>query len=320
MERRMEVAFFTEGGYQGKVSRNNANMRTDLAWVCALEADHYPLHSITQIPNKKYDLGIAILPKNKKPFLNLDVAGEMQRVCKVCSVMQESNYYLWQDNPIEDQVWYLNNLNGIDFMFVHNNIDLQYYSGLIEKPCEKLPTVMVSDYVKPSTNKNDSVIIGGNLVSIYRGIDSFMVARELDLPIYALSSGRKPPREEELGINHLPWITWLNWMEELSKFKYAVHIGTGGAGSFNLNCAYLGIPCVGLKALETQNLCFPDLSIDDVNLKEAKKLTRKLKNDKDFYNHCVQQGQENHTKHFAESKFVSTLNNIYNKHYNQKYK
>ena len=316
----MEVAFFTEAGYQGKITRNNPNMRTDLAWVCALQATHFPLNHINKLPDKQYDLGIAILPKNKKPFLNVNVAEEMQRVCKVCSVMQESNYYLWQDNPIEDQVWYLNQLNEIDFMFVHNNIDLQYYNGLIEKPCEKLPTVMVPDYVKKSDKKIDSVIIGGNLVSIYRGIDSFMVARELDLPIYALSSGRKPPREEELGINHLPWITWIDWMKELSKFKYAVHIGTGGAGSFNLNCAYLGIPCVGLKALETQNLCFPDLSVDDVDLKQAKVLVHKLKNDKDFYNYQSQLGQQNYIKYFAETKFVNTVNSLFNKYYNIKYK
>lgn len=316
----MEVVFFTEGQYQGKVPKNHPNMRTDLAWVCALQALHFPLNSITQLPNKKYDLGIAILPKNKKPFLNINIVQEMQRVCKVCSVMQESNYYLWQDNDIEDQVWYLNNLNEMDFMFVHNNIDLQYYNGLTGKPCEKLPTIMIPDYIEKSPVSINASIIGGNLVSIYRGIDSYMVAKEIDLPIYALSSGRKPPREEELDINHLPWVTWLEWMKELSKFKYAVHIGTGGAGSFNLNCAYLGIPCIGLKALETQNLCFPDLSVEDVNLKQAKKLVHQLKNDKNFYNHCVQLGKKNYEEHFNEEKFIKKVNDIFNKHYNKKYK
>ena len=106
---------------------------------------------------------------------------------------------------------------------------------------------------------------------------------------------------------------------ELSKFKYAVQFGTGGAGSFNLNCAYLGIPCIGLKALETQNLCFPDLSIDDVDLKKGKELAYQLKNDKDFYDHCAQQGQENYTEHFAETKFVTTVNDIFKKHYDIKY-
>jgi hypothetical protein len=32
----MKIAFFTEGGYQGKIFRDNPNMRTDLAWICAL--------------------------------------------------------------------------------------------------------------------------------------------------------------------------------------------------------------------------------------------------------------------------------------------
>ena len=135
----MKVAFFTEGGYQGKVPRNNPNMRTDMAWVCALEADHYPLPLISKLEDKIYDLGIAILPKNKEPFLRLNVGEELQRTCKVCSVMQESNYHLWQDNPVDAQIWYLNNLMEVDFMFVHNNIDQQYYSGLINKECEKLP-------------------------------------------------------------------------------------------------------------------------------------------------------------------------------------
>ena len=310
----MKIAFFTEGGYQGKVPRDNPNMRTDMAWVCALGADHYNLSQIPHVLDGTYNLGIAILPKNKKPYLKFDISKHLQRTCDVSSIMQESNYHLWQDNPVEDQMWYLNNILGTDFMFVHNNIDLEYYSGLLDKPCEKLPSVIISDFIKTSKEKKDAVISGGNLVSIYRGMDSYVVAREFDLPIFALSSGRKPKREEDLGINHLPWVTWLDWMYELSKFKYAVQFGTGGAGSFNLNCAYLGVPCIGLKSLETQNLCFPDLSIGDVDLKKGKELAHQLKNDEAFYNHCVKQGQENYAKHFAESKFLTTIKNIYQKH------
>ena len=56
----MKIAFFTEGQYQGKITRNNPNMRTDLAWICSLEADHW---NINQPPNQKYDLGIVIIPK-----------------------------------------------------------------------------------------------------------------------------------------------------------------------------------------------------------------------------------------------------------------
>ena len=312
----MKVAFFTEGGYQGKVPKNNPNMRTDMAWVHALDADHYPIYLIEQLPSNSYDLGIAILPKIKDKIRQLDIAKEMNRICNVSSVMQESNYFMWQDESVEDQIWYLNTLSGVDFMFTHNNIDKEYYSGLLNKPCEKLPSVMITDYVKTSNEKIDAVAIGGNLVAAYRGIDSYMVARDLDLPIYAITSGRKKLNEEALGINHIPWTTWLGWMEQLSQFKYGVQFGIGGAGSFNLNCAYLGIPCIGLKELESQNLCFPDLSIGDVDLKKGKELILKLKNDQDFYNHCSVVAQENYTKYFAVDKFYTTVKNIYKKYSN----
>ena len=310
----MKVAFFTEGGYQGKVPKNNPNMRTDMAWVHALNADHYPIYLIEQLPSNSYDLGIAILPKIKDKIRQLDVSKEINRICNVSSIMQESNYFMWQDESIEDQIWYLNMLNGVDFMFTHNNIDQQYYSGLLNKQCEKLPSVMITDYVETSNEKTDAVIIGGNLVAAYRGLDSYMVARELDLPIYAISSGRKKLNEEALGITHIPWTTWLDWMKHLSRFKYGVQFGIGGAGSFNLNCAYLGIPCIGLKELESQQLCFPDLSIGDVDLKKGKKLIHKLKNEKDFYNHCSKLAKENYQKHFAVEKFYTTIENTYIKY------
>ena len=313
----MKVVFFTEGGYYGKVPKNNPNMRTDMAWVHALDADHYPIYLIEQLQNSSYDLGIAILPKIKDKIRQLDVAKEMNRICNVSSIMQESNYFMWQDESIEDQIWYLNTLSGVDFMFTHNNIDQQYYSGLLNKPCEKLPSVMITDYIKVSDTKKDAVVIGGNFVSAYRGLDSYIVARELDLPIYAISSGRKKAGEENLGITHIPWTNWLEWMKQLSQFKYGVQFGIGGAGSFNLNCAYLGIPCVGLSELESQRKCFPDLSIGDVDLHKGKELILKLKTDQEFYDYCSKTAQENYIKHFSIEQFYQTVQNIYKKYKNE---
>ena len=60
----MKIAFFTEGNYQGKVPRDHPNMRTELAWMCTLNADHW---NINQQPNQQYDLGIVIIPK-KNPI------------------------------------------------------------------------------------------------------------------------------------------------------------------------------------------------------------------------------------------------------------
>ena len=65
----MKVAFFTEGGWQGKVARNHPNMRTEMAWMCALDATHYPIDSIHMISYEtKFDLGIVIIPKNNPEY------------------------------------------------------------------------------------------------------------------------------------------------------------------------------------------------------------------------------------------------------------
>ena len=42
---------------------------------------------------------------------------------------------------------------------------------------------------------------------------------------------------------------------------------THAAGTFALNCAYLGIPCIGYSGLDTQRLCHPDLSIKMADIK-----------------------------------------------------
>ena len=51
----MRIAFFTEMPFKGKVSRTHNNMRTEFAWMVALNATHYNLKSI---PSENYDLGI----------------------------------------------------------------------------------------------------------------------------------------------------------------------------------------------------------------------------------------------------------------------
>ena len=63
----MNIAFFSEGQYQGKVSRTDPNLRTDLAWICALNADHWSLNQAPN-PGMPYDLGIVIIPKHNPNF------------------------------------------------------------------------------------------------------------------------------------------------------------------------------------------------------------------------------------------------------------
>ena len=263
----MEIAFFTEGKYQGKVSRDNDNMRTDLAWICSLKADHWNINSI---PNKKYDLGIIIIPK-KNPQFDIN---KLKQYCNKISVMQEGPNWYWQDYPLQQQIWYFNTIQEADFMFVHNMSDKKYYEGLTGKECKILPSLMIEDSVKniPQVERKN-IIIGGNFCSWYGGFDSYIVAQEADCPIYIPSMGRKIKGEEEMpNLNHLPYMNWVEWIKTLNNFKYGVHLmRTHAAGTFALNCAYLGIPCIGYEGLDTQEKCHPSLTVKLGDLVEAKK-------------------------------------------------
>ena len=87
----MSIAFFTEMGFNGKVSRTHENMRTEFAWMVALDADHYNLNDdITQ----KYDLSIVITPKNSPDKVNID---RLKMFCERVGVMQEGPFWYFQD-------------------------------------------------------------------------------------------------------------------------------------------------------------------------------------------------------------------------------
>jgi hypothetical protein len=298
----MKIAFFTEGNYQGKVSRDNPNMRTDLAWICSLEADHW---NINQPPNQQYDLGIVIIPK-KNPQFDLN---KIKQYCNKVAVMQEGPNWYWQDYPLQQQIWYYNTIQEADFMFVHNKSDKKYYEGLTGKECKILPSLMIEDeidgYVLTHENDRKNIIIGGNFCSWYGGFDSYITAQEADCPIYIPSMGRKIEGEEQMpNLNHLPYMNWVEWIHTLSQFKYGVHLmRTHAAGTFALNCAYLGIPCIGYEGLDTQEICHPDLTVKLGDLDNAKKLIIKLKTDKDFYNLCSEMAKFGYENNYQENKF-----------------
>lgn len=296
----MRIAFFTEMGFTGKISRTHENMRTEFAWMCALNADHYPI-GIT--PIEDYDLGIVIIPK-KNP--NFDIDNLKINGCKQVAVMQEGPNWYWQDYPLEQQIWYFNTLMAADIIFTHNESDRKYYKGLTNHPDVRvMPSLMIEDAIGelPSVNRN-GVIIGGNFVSWYGGFDSFMIAKELDDTIYAPSMGRKQANEEQL-LTHLPYMNWKEWIHKLNSFKFGVHLmRTHAAGTFALNCAYLGIPCIGYVGLDTQERLHPDLTVDLGDLETARKLAIRLRDDADFYNHCSATCKTLYTQQYTETIFI----------------
>ena len=307
----MKMAFFTEmDGFNGKISRYHDNMRVEFAWMCSLNADHY---FYTDTPEIYYDVVLVLSSKTKSHLIEIE---KLKSYGKVVGMLQEGPYWTFQDQDLSTQINYFNNLTTADIIYAHNDLDAVYYSGLTgHKDVRVIRSLMIEDSIKDLSNVNRSdVIIGGNFCSWYGGFDSYIVAQTLDEKIYIPSMGRKIDGEEQMpNLHHLPYMNWVEWIKKLNNFKYAIHLmRTHAAGTFALNCAYLGIPCIGYSRLDTQRLCHPDLSIEIADIKHAKELAKRLKEDNLFYEKCSSVAKRNYNNYFSEELFIKDMKEVIN--------
>jgi hypothetical protein len=86
---------------------------------------------------------------------------------------------------------------------------------------------------------------------------------------------------------------------------------THAAGTFTLNCAFHGIPCIGYEGLDTQEELHPHLTVKDGDIASAKQYAKDLKNEEDFYELCSTSSRENYQKSlYNEKNFVPHITEI----------
>ena len=253
----MKIAFFSETGTNQKYPRNFPNARTEVAWCLALDA---PMCHLTQLPNEHFDLGIVIIPKNNP---NIDL-NHIRTICDKVTVMQEGPHWFFQDYDITNQFHYYNCLVEADWVYCHNYSDIKYYKGLGCKDVRVMRSLMIPEGLEPRNELGKGTIIGGNFVSWYGGFDSYLVARETNDKISAPSMGRKQEQESMIeDINYLPYMSWREWINNLSQYHIGIHLmRTHAAGTFAMNCAFHGIPCIGYRGLDTQELLHTNTMVD----------------------------------------------------------
>jgi len=321
----MKIAFLTEMGFEGKVPSNHSNMRTEFAWMHALDADHRHIHHFQEVEG--YDHVFVIFPKGKlylsaegsqladdqNPVSELLIKEPVERLKlknKKVYVVQEGPHWWWNDYSMYDQVRFFNMMVACDGIFAHNEHDAKYYRGMFPNvSVNVIPTLMIDSIVEDiQPIREEKVIIGGNFARWYGGMESFTVAQRFQVPIWGQTSHAMREGEDQL-INHLPRVMWTDWMKQLSSFKYAVHLmPTIAAGTFSLNCAYFGIPCIGNEKVDTQRLCHLDLAVDVEDVEKAAMLAERLRDDKEFYEECSRTAKENYKKYYSIDKWKSKIN------------
>ncbi len=299
----MNIAFLTEMPFMGKIPADHRNMRTEFAWMYALNAKHHNIRDYINVSG--YDKVFVIFPKGR---VFLDSAGSrlsdeinpvtdllqsnfvkiLKQQNKQVFIVQEGPTWWFHNYEMIDQIEFINMIRQSDGIYAHNEYDTKFWKGYTDQVFV-MPTLMIEDLIKHiNWNPENKTIIGGNFSRWYGGMSSYIAAQYFETEIYTISSHSQRELEDQV-VKHLPRVLWTEWMQQLSQFKYAIHLmPTIAAGTFSLNCAYFGIPCIGNEKVDTQRLCHPELSIDVDDVDSAVKLAKQLKTDNEFYNYCLE--------------------------------
>lgn len=315
----MKIAFLTEGTFEGKYPRNHPNARVDVAWQVALDAYHLPMYTnwANPLDHYSFDLIVWIIPKKNIDYvMKGDYIESLKKISNKVAIMQEGPSWFFQDYPLDQQIWFFNQLCSVDIIYAHNWNDKKYFEGLTNhKDIRLMRSTMIEDSLDKEALKvtdRSNVIIGGNQCRWYGGFDSYIVAQEFGCDIFAPAMGRKVQGEEQL-VNILPYVQWNEWILQLNKFRYAVHLmPTQAAGTFALNCAYLGIPNIGYHGLDTQEILHPNLTVEIGDLLGAKRLAKKLVEDEGFYLDQCHIAKDHYDKMYTEESFKISFYDKFN--------
>lgn len=300
-----KICFFTEVGDGTVPPRNHPNLRTELAWMCILNAPNYPLQAV---PQDRYDLGIVIIPKKNADSVDIN---SYRTSCDTIAVMQEGPHWNFQDYSIAHQFGYYNNLINADIMYCHNTSDVDYYNGIGLKDVRVMRSLMIPEGLAPPTTTGTEVMIGGNFVSWYSGFDSYILAKKTGLPIVAPSMGRKQSQEDLIeDIQYLPYMYWRQWIQRLGQAKIGIHMmRTHAAGTFAMNCAYNGIPCIGYYGLDTQEILHPFTTVKIGDMASASiNVDLLCLGESEFYKQCSEITRTNFDKYYSEVAWKSNWN------------
>ena len=296
-----KIIFFSESETFGKAPRDFEDARTEFGWSIMLDAEWCP---INVRPKNRYDLGIVIIPKNN-PNVNIEWFRE---VCDKVAVMQEGPHWYFQDYSVDKQIHYINTLRSADWVYCHNESDVDYYLGLDCKDVRVMRSMMIPERLNSVgySKEKSGTLLGGNFVSWYGGMDSYLVASDIPEKKYGVSMGRKQEQEESIeDIEYLPYLTWREWMKNIGQYKFGVHLmRTHAAGTFSMNLSFHGTPVIGYYGLDTQELLHPNTTVAVGDLRTAKFLMRKLHEDERFYRECSEETLELFQKHYSEEAWM----------------
>jgi len=323
----MNIKYSTsEMGFEGLFPLDYPNLRVLETQLLFLNAYHLPIQKILS-SNEKYE-GELLFNIGKggfeKPYIKFlyekhnNVVEQLWNKFDKVYIYQDGEIGWWNQVDVKLQVWWYNQLQSSDGILVPNSTDVSFYKGLYPNKDIKVIRSVMTDEGLDKTKfklKENRTIITGPLTKEYNGFSQLLLAHNLDMPIDIPPMGEsRMPKDSwdmasNLGVNYLKYMSWTEWMYNLNRYRIGYMLSSATAsGSFALNCAYLGIPCIGDKRADTQSILFPDLAINVFDNQKALELTLKLKEDLDFYNKVSTLAKQRYKEEFTKEKMINILN------------
>lgn len=322
----MNIKYSTsEMNFEGLFPVDYPHLRVLETQLLFLEAYHLPINKILT-EGKRYD-GDLLYNIGKggfdKPYIKFlyenhnNIVEKLKQYFPKVYIYQDGEIGWWNQVDTRLQAWWYNQLQSADGIYVPNSSDVNFYEGLFPQSEIKVIRSVMTDEGLDKTKfkpKEDKVILNGPLTIEYNGFSQLILAHNTGMGIDIPPMGKgKMPKDSwdmapNLGVNYLPYMSWVDWMYNLSKYKIGYMLTPAiASGSFALNCAYLGIPCIGNIKADTQRILFPDLAVDVFDNKKALELTMRLVNDLDFYKEVSTKSKELYSKEFSKIKMLNLL-------------
>ena len=314
--------FCTELGFRGKLPEQHTNLRALEVWIKFLDAYH--LNLFETLANKDTYGGICwlVIPKGIpaiQQIVSIDPNVVLNLKTKFDKVycIQEGETTWFSKMNVGAQLWIHQQFSNSDRIYTQNEYDIKYLRGVYPKNNIHLIMSIMDDSIINPTNflpKEELGIIPGPMIDEYLGFNNGMLFKNLntkfEIPPMAMS--RMPTDSYEymdiFDGKYLEYMDWLNWMYNLSKYKYGMFMVTAiGAATFPMNLGYHGIPCVGDNRADTQKNIFPDLSVDYLDYESAFKKMKHLIEDKVFYNEMSIKAKELYNHIYTKSNFIKNL-------------
>lgn len=322
----MNILYITDVNYIGKFPEDfSFGYRPFMSWVPALDATHCSYYRLDELDvNNKFDIAIvgslnSTLLQNGIN-LNTLILEKIKPISKKIVVQQESYHRSFIHDAIDTKkdvnvlINYYEFLSQCDAILTHNDIDTQYFSTLLNKPCFLHPQLIIpiENNSQPDFDKPNTFILSTSEIFRDKGgaLDGYLLAKDFNLPIYTFGETKS-----NLPLLHsIPYNSdYREFNNILSKFKIGINtpfLPVGG--SFPLQCAMTKVPCVGWNNGNPIKDIFPDLVCDYPNFDGLRKIINKLLNDKEFYKDVTEKGYNLLLEKYSFDSYYNQMDFILN--------